>query len=87
MGRAHFSSSMEVQQVWAVKYEMLQVLALIVITAVFEDDCTTVGSSWLVTESDWQHRSSVGDKRTDSKHYSIGILVLFKVDTRLVCLL
>lgn len=52
MGRAHFSSSMEVQQVWAVKYEILPVLEVIVITAVFEDDCAIVGSSWLVTESD-----------------------------------
>jgi hypothetical protein len=84
MGRAHFWSDTEVQQVWAVKCEILPILEVTVVIAVFEEDCAIVGSSWLVTESDWPHGSSIWDNGTDSKHCSTGILVLFKVDTRVV---
>jgi hypothetical protein len=50
---------MEVQQVWAIKYKTLPILEVTVITAVFEEGHAIVGSSWLVTESDWPHRSSI----------------------------
>jgi hypothetical protein len=75
MDKAHFWSGMEVQQV------MLEVT---VVMAVFKEDCAILGNGWLVTESDWPLEPSIWDRKADGKACSMGILVLFKVDTRLV---
>lgn len=75
---------MEVQEVQAVKYKTRHTLEVFVVLAAFEEGRAILDNDWLVTEFDWPLKSSIQDNRTGSKLCSIGILVLFKVDTGLV---
>jgi hypothetical protein len=56
VGRICVCSSMDGQQLWAVKFKTSHMQEIIV---VLNEDCAIVGYIWLTTESDWLLESSI----------------------------